>query len=134
MTRLFIPILIVVLVFFGGLILVRSYPQPSDSNEKQMVKGDPSTADFIVTIERNGFFPEVVEIQMGQSVAWINKDDRFHWPASNIHPTHEIYSDFDPREPISEDESWIFTFKRVGEWRYHDHLMPNKTGTVIVKQ
>ena len=53
------------------------------------------------------------------------------WPASNIHPTHEVLSSFDPLEAIPPGESWTFTFVDNGYWRYHNHIDPSETGLVV---
>lgn len=89
--------------------------------------------DYKVEINGSGFFPSQLEINVGDTVTFENKDSFSHWPASNIHPTHEIHPEFDPKKEISANESWGFTFERAGEWRYHDHLFPERGGTVTVK-
>jgi len=90
--------------------------------------------DQDVTIIRtsNGYKPKEVTISLGQTVLWTNESDDFQWPASNVHPTHRIYSEFDSLRPLDPNESWSFTFERVGEWRFHDHLRANFTGIITV--
>ena len=61
-----------------------------------------------------------------------NESDTFFWPASNIHPTHQIYPEFDSKAPIESGDSWAFTFDRPGFWRYHNHLGPERSGLVVV--
>ena len=79
------------------------------------------------------FSPATIAITQGDSIEFFNADPREdHWPASNIHPTHEIYSAFDPKRPIPAGEKWVFQFDRAGSWRMHDHLFPEVTGTVTV--
>ena len=63
---------------------------------------------------------------------WVNESSDFHWPASNIHPTHALYSEFDSLKPIVQGESWTFTFTKTRKWNFHDHLRANKGGIVIV--
>ena len=94
------------------------------------------TSDAAVTIVRTkgGYEPEVVTIKVGQTVAWVNEHDEYHWPASDLHPTHGIYPEFDPRSPVAPGETWQFTFAEVGEWAYHDHLRANVVGKIIVTE
>lgn len=80
----------------------------------------------------NGFSPENIEITQGDTIKFENKDKDPRWPASNIHPTHEIYSDFDPKKPVASGDSWSFTFPDGGEWKFHDHLKPEFVGNVKV--
>lgn len=79
-----------------------------------------------------GYAPAEITIMVGDTIVWMNDSDVHHWPASDIHPTHSIYPEFDPLEPIGPGESWAFTFKKVGEWRFHDHIRANLKGTVTV--
>lgn len=89
--------------------------------------------DHDVRMTPDGFEPKSVEIKRGDRVTFINEDDKDRWPASNLHPTHEIYSEFDPLKPVKSGESWSFQFLEEGTWFYHDHLIPLFGGKVIVK-
>ncbi len=80
-----------------------------------------------------GFVPNNISIKSGEKVTFKSTGQDQHWPASNIHPTHEIYSEFDPRKPISSGAEWSFVFDQVGTWRFHDHLYPQFHGTITVK-
>lgn len=79
-----------------------------------------------------GFNPANLNIPVGSTVVFENVDESEHWPASNIHPTHDIYPEFDPKKPISPKGNWEFTFDKTGEWLYHDHLNPILTGSIKV--
>ena len=83
---------------------------------------------------RNGVFvPKRVEIDQGQKIRFVNESDKRLWPASNIHPTHEIYPSFDAGRPIEPGETWVFTFEKAGFWRYHNHFAPGESGLVVVR-
>lgn len=77
------------------------------------------------------FVPERLDIVTGDEVIFVNDGRVPVWPASNIHPTHEILSSFDPLEPIAPGESWSYTFADNGYWRYHNHIDPAETGLVV---
>lgn len=87
-----------------------------------------------VIIKDDSFKPDTLEITQGEKVEFTNDSLKDHWPASNIHPTHGIYPEFDPRQSIKPGKSWTFTFTKPGSWRYHDHLNPSLTGTIIVSK
>ena len=91
-------------------------------------------ADRVVEIGDKGFAPQIITIRKGETVVWVNKGAGYYWPASNIHPTHKIYPELDPLEPLAPGEAWAFTFEQTGEWRLHDHLRPSKGGTVRVTE
>ena len=77
--------------------------------------------------------PSNVTISRGTSIVFKNVGTRDRWPASDIHPTHGIYSEFDPRQPLPPGDSWTFRFDKTGVWRWHDHLEPSLVGTITVE-
>ena len=86
----------------------------------------------VVEMTPNGFEPQSVIVDQNSSVIFVNKDKESRWPASNPHPTHELYPEFDARKPIAPAESWAFKPKKVGEWKYHDHNFPHMRGVITV--
>mgnify|MGYP000190311201 CR=1 FL=1 len=85
-----------------------------------------------VLITPTGFKPDELAVVKGTTVRFINNDTKQRWPASDIHPTHDLYPEFDPKSPVETSASWQFTFEKVGEWKYHDHLLPHQKGTITV--
>ncbi len=94
--------------------------------------GGTNDENNIIRISKDGFEPKELTVIEGDEVLFINNDDVAHWPASNFHPTHTLYSEFDPLKGIPPGESWKFKFEKVGAWRMHDHLSPHLTGTIVV--
>ena len=86
----------------------------------------------IITITDEGFLPSKIVIHRGVEVTFIQEGENLHWPASNMHPTHEILSDFDSLRPLKKGESWSFVFLKSGEWKFHDHLFPLHGGVIVV--
>lgn len=87
---------------------------------------------YSITLTDDGFTPRELTVHIGDRVTFRTERGKEFWPASDLHPTHTIYSEFDPRRPIPPDETWSFTFDRVGVWNLHDHLSPNYRGTITV--
>jgi plastocyanin len=101
----------------------------------------------IIKIMANGFEPKEVEITKGTKVTWVNEQPNPSWPASAVHPTHEVYPGssikkcgtpeqgkiFDACHGLQQGESWSFVFNEVGDWYYHDHLSPSWKGEIEVK-
>lgn len=98
-----------------------------------VLNADIST-DAVITRTDDGYEPQDVTIRVGDTVMFKNESNSFHWPASNVHPTHTIYSDFDPREPVAPGDTWSFTFTQSGTWGYHDHLRANLIGKIFVEE
>lgn len=80
----------------------------------------------------DGFSPQEMTVHVGGTINFANKDTVPRWPASNLHPTHELYPEFDPTQAIEPGNFWIFKATRIGTWKYHDHLYPHRRGTIIV--
>ena len=87
-----------------------------------------------ILIKDTGFDPENIVIERGTKVIFKNIGEQLHWPASNLHPTHGIYPEFDPQQPIEPGGEWNFVFDKAGVWRYHDHLNPILRGTINVEK
>jgi plastocyanin len=85
-----------------------------------------------IRINKNGFIPNIITISKGDTISFENSDTQEHWPASNIHPSHAIYPEFDSKKGILTNKSWKFTFDKEGVWKYHDHLDPKIIGTIYV--
>jgi plastocyanin len=90
---------------------------------------------YEVQMTSAGFSPNTLTVKKGDTVKFINNDTANHWPASAPHPTHTDYPAFDPKKAIAPSDSWSFTFDKVGNWKYHDHLNSSKFyGTVTVTE
>lgn len=85
-----------------------------------------------ITMNEEGFVPRELTISRNETVIFQNNDKVSRWPASNLHPTHTIYPEFDPKKPIAPGQSWTFVFNHAGTWKYHDHRLPHFRGTITV--
>ncbi len=120
---------IVTILSFGVIFLFKyTWHTPATTEEP------PGNTTHAVILSENGFDPQKIVIKKGDTVIFTSVKRGWFWPASNPHPTHTTYTNFDPQEPISSDKSWSFTFTETGEWRYHDHLAPYFIGTVTVSE
>lgn len=80
-----------------------------------------------------GFIPQTLTIHQWDKVIFTSEQGKEFWPASDPHPIHDLYSAFDPLEPIDPNGSWSFQFDRKGSWHYHNHLDPFFRGTINVE-
>ena len=109
--------------------------QRSQNGDVQPTPKDvPPVGSVVIEMNENGFTPDTVTIQKDTTVVFKNVGTEQHWPASDIHPTHGIYPEFDPQRPVPAGESWSFAFAKVGRWRMHDHLMPRNVGAITVTE
>lgn len=89
---------------------------------------------YIIHMDKDGFSPSDISISKNDVVIFENVDARDRWPASNIHPSHSIYPKFDPKKPVVLGSQWQFKFDKAGKWKFHDHLYPELTGTIAVRE
>ncbi len=87
---------------------------------------------YEIKMIKDGFDTQKIVINQGDIIKFENNDDTDRWPASDIHPTHAIYPDFDPKQPLKPKESWQFQFTKSGTFRFHDHLKPEFNGEIEV--
>lgn len=90
------------------------------------------TQSFTITMEDDGFYPASVRVQPGDTVVFVNNSQYDFWPASNNHPSHDIYPEFDAKKAIPPGLSWSFRIDREGHWYFHDHMRPLEGGKIIV--
>ncbi len=109
-------------------------PVPAKKTAPQKDKTTaPAEALKGITIKADGFAPSNITISPGTKVIFINMDDGLHWPASGIHPTHQICPGFDALKGLAKNETYTFTFTEAKVCPFHDHLNPALQGKIIVK-
>ncbi len=90
------------------------------------------SGDVVIKMGDDSYTPQNIQIKKGSTVRFVNEASSLRWPASDLHPSHLIFPEFDPREPVGKGNTWEYTFDKVGSWSYHDHLAPYITGTIKV--
>lgn len=104
--------------------------QPRSSTATQT---EEQTQEATVIITDSGFEPATVTIKAGTKVVWINKSGGAATVNSALHPTHLIYPQLNLNDvPNNESVSLVF-YKVGGTYKYHNHLNPSQTGTVVVE-
>lgn len=108
---------------------------------KEMEQEIKENKAYTISYMDNGFDPNSLTINQGDTVIFMNNSSRAFWPASDIHPTHGSYpekggcigSAFDACSSIEPNQTYSFTFNEKGTWGFHNHLRANYTGVIIVK-
>lgn len=138
-------VIIIILVLVGGLLAWYFLQDDTDivatntnavTNQNVAVDTfDPKVdkpAENTVWIIDGSFNPSVVTISVGDSITWVNKDDLIRQVASDPHPSHSALPSLESEE-LAQDDDYTYTFDKVGEWFYHDHMNPISKGTIIVE-
>ncbi len=87
-----------------------------------------------VSYGTDGFMPKSVTVKKGSVVRWINQSQDGMWVASAVHPTHQLLPGFDQLKSVNNGGTYEYTFVKVGTWKYHMHLNPSDTATVVVTE
>ena len=85
-----------------------------------------------IVLTDKGYEPAELYIKQGDTVVFSSTRNFPYWPASDKHPSHSIYPEFDPKQPIAPTDTWEFDFKNSGTWNYHDHLNSSIRGIIHV--
>ena len=99
---------------------------------------EPKGLQTTVTYDNKTFTPSTVTIKAGATVLFDNTSEVPMWPASDAHPTHTLYPEFDMARANANTlpepgQDFSFTFTKTGAWKYHDHNFPDITGTIMVE-
>lgn len=126
--KLYIIVAVLILLGVGAYFL---YQNNFTSSKTKFVtfKGEA-----VVKMGKDGYEPQNFRIKKGTKVTFENVSGGLRWPASDFHPSHLLYPEFDPKEPVAKESKWTFEFDKVGEWGYHDHLAPYITGRIQVTE
>ena len=155
-----IGIIAVIIVIAGGWYLLSrgpaSAPQAAPTDQTPVTASSTTTtttmttpvppAGVTVIYSNQGFAPKSVTVPLGTTVTFVNQSSSGMWVASAAHPTHIVYSgtslsqhcpdtantSFDACAAVASNNSFSFTFNKVGTWNYHNHTDASKFGTVIV--
>lgn len=87
---------------------------------------------FEVIYDGSKFAPDSLSIKAGDVVIFKNKSKSAFWPASNPHPTHTDYPEFDAKKSIAAGQTYEFKFTKVGKWGFHDHINATARGVIAV--
>jgi len=143
MNKKIIVSVVVVLIIVGGAVFgvlaMRSnkadsnMPTPasssSSSSSSSSASGDTSKAvtATAVAIGNFAFNPQVIRVKVGQKVTWTNKDSTQHRVVADT-----TSADAPDGSPISQNQTYSFTFMKAGTYTYHCGIHSDMKATVVV--
>lgn len=122
-------VLLIVPLFIFGCSSSDSIDNADESPKPPLIT---QSGEVVIEMTSDGYIPDEIKITKGTKVTFKNSDTFYHWPASDLHPSHSQYADFDPRKTVEPGQSWSFVFDKVGEWGMHDHISPYMIGKIHV--
>jgi plastocyanin len=85
---------------------------------------EASAASAEVTIDNFSFSPQEINVAVGTSVTWTNRDDIPHTVVS----TDGVFKS----KVRDTDEKFSYTFTKAGTYSYYCSIHPKMTGKVVV--
>ncbi len=134
---------VLVLILAIGVLMYFQQNEQSgarDENVNEIVALAPQKIPT-VTYTDEGYAANFLSVRAGTAVTFKNESARGMWTASARHPAHDEYpvlggcngSAFDECREDPPGSNWQFIFEIAGVWKYHNHLKPQHTGTIIVE-
>ncbi len=93
-----------------------------------------------------GFSPASVTLKKGDTVKFVSTDGSTMWVGADEHPTHTEYDGTSRTthcaagytgekafDQCATGSTYSFTFTKTGSFEYHNHMAPQKSGTVVVQ-
>lgn len=116
--------------FFIILILVSLFFLTNKNAGEKLCPLNPTL--ITMKMSDSAYAPQSITVKRCTKVTFKNDSTSDRWPASDLHPTHGIYPEFDPQIEVPVGKSWSYVFSKIGNWRYHDHLNPIIRGKITV--
>ncbi len=153
MNKNILVILVVVLVIIVGVVLVNnqnasksnnpvdsgtnteeSMEKKSDSDEVTEHEDDAmmEKEETTVTLTEEGFEPANLTVKAGTKIVWLNESGDVATVNSDDHPTH-LDNDLLNLGRFGDGEELSVVIDQPGTYGYHDHLNPQRLGTIVVE-
>jgi len=87
-----------------------------------------------ISYTSDGFDQNNITTKAGDSVRFTNSSNNLMWVASDNHPTHTLYAEFDQKTAVPKGGVFTFKFDKVGTWTFHNHVKPSDKGTITVTE
>ncbi|HVF69275.1 MAG TPA: cupredoxin domain-containing protein [Xanthomonadales bacterium] len=145
MNKNFLIVVIVLLIVVGGFVLVKNNSTtvlPTKNSENQTQETDQeedndeddkdNEGEHEITLTGSGFEPSTITVKVGDEVVWKNESGGESTVDSQDHPTHLRYAPLNLGS-FEDGEDHELVFDKKGTYGYHDHLHPDREGTVVVE-
>lgn len=132
---------VILIVAIGAVVLIAGkggYQTPTPIKSGPTTPSSPtnettaSAQQTTVTLTQSGFEPAIATVKAGTKVIWINKSGQISTVDSAGHPTHLGYPSLNLGE-FGNGAQVSLVFDKAGTYKYHNHLNPSQTGTVVVE-
>ena len=123
----FLPLIVL------GIILLAIGAFAFFGSQKTQQPNPNLPTEVAIELTNDGFKPDTVTIKEGGAVRWTNNtSDEQVSVNSDDHPDHKKNPELN-LGVIPKESTVVHIFSTPGEYTYHDHFHPERTGKVIVQ-
>lgn len=127
-----VGVVIYAAIYFLFIAKKSSYVNPNSATVSPTQSANSTIAEASIFLTPTGFNPSSLTIKTGATVIWTNQSGAPGNISSDPHPIHTDYpplnlGNFDAGATLS------LSFPAPGTYKYHNHLQPSQSGTIIVK-
>lgn len=109
--------------------VIRRCPGSSSSSSSSSSRTGQA---YEVLYTKDGFSPSLLVIRYNDSVRFKNSSGFQMWVASDPHPAHSDYPDFNQRATSGTGSTYSFQFTRIGTWGYHNDMHLTHQAVIVV--
>lgn len=122
---------IAILVILGGYYYLNNLKPSHISQKNNSAKKPVLPKEVTVTLDKNGFSPSVVTIEVGSAVRWSNMSGDKQTVNSNDYPNNQLHRELN-FGVFNNDSSVVYKFTKEGTYGYHNQFKPEQKGEIIV--
>ena len=119
-----------------GLYLLRDSLAPISQKRESATTSVQANSqiDYKIFYTANGYSPATLKVPSSSRVAFVNSSKNIPlWTASDPHPAHTDYTQFDARKDYKPGQTYIFQFTKPGTFGFHNHEKSIDRGIIYVK-
>ncbi|MBI4117428.1 MAG: hypothetical protein HY451_01975 [Parcubacteria group bacterium] len=130
--QLFWVLTVLILLLFAGAVFFFGKDLPK--NQQANFNGPKASSRVYTVFYTSGVFsPTNLQINVGDTVRFLNDSILSIRVVSDPHPEHTDLAGFDSISDISAQGVFSFTFTKRGIFDYHNEKRTEQKGTIIVK-
>lgn len=123
---------VALIAVLGWFVFLRDSNGDKQTNGSNPDSESAFAGEAIITYTDDGFSPTILTVAAGETVTIVNESGEQLNFSSDQHPIHNDNPELN-RDVLSPGESDNFVVSEPGSWGYHNHLNPDKTGTIVVE-
>ncbi|SRR6266403_2341457 len=124
-----LTIFFVLLVLLAGFFLLRGSKTPKQTT--QTPKHTPLPKEMTITLDKDGFSPKEVTINVGSAVRWKNVSGDKQTVNSDEYPTNQLHKELN-FGIFNNGSTVVYIFTKPGTYGFHNQFHHEQQGKIIV--